>query len=204
VTDPIQELLIAARKNQILDAAAAVFSEKGFHPTTTRDIAKRAGISEGTIYNYFANKNALLLGIFERMKDSAVQDYVPEALEAPDFPTFLRMYLRPPLIALQKDNFALFRIIISETMVNEELRVLYEQQIFQATLDLDAKYFQEQAAKYGFTLPNPRLTARFIATMMLGLIMEHILDNRKPDEQLDELVTYVADLIACTSERNPK
>jgi AcrR family transcriptional regulator len=137
MTDPIQQQLIVARKNQILDAAAAVFAEKGFHPTTTRDIAKQAGISEGTIYNYFVNKTALLLGIFERMKESAIQEAIPEALEAPDFPTFLHMYLYHPLLALQKDNFALFRIIISETMVNKEFRTLYNQQIFQPTLEAD-------------------------------------------------------------------
>ncbi|MFL7790868.1 MAG: helix-turn-helix domain-containing protein, partial [Anaerolineae bacterium] len=51
--DPIRQQLIEARRNQILDAAAAVFAEKGFHRTTTKEIASRAGIAEGTIYNYF-------------------------------------------------------------------------------------------------------------------------------------------------------
>ena len=54
--DPIREQLIEARRNQILDAAAAVFAEKGFHRATTKEIAKTAGVSEGTIYNYFASK----------------------------------------------------------------------------------------------------------------------------------------------------
>ena len=72
--DPIQQQLIAARRNQILDAAARVFAEKGFHLATTKDIAKQAGISEGTIYNYFDNKMALLFGILERMKATALQD----------------------------------------------------------------------------------------------------------------------------------
>ncbi|MDX1990860.1 MAG: helix-turn-helix domain-containing protein [bacterium] len=70
MSDAIQQQLIAARRNQILDAAAVVFAEKGFHPTTIRDVAKQAGIADGTIYNYFDSKPALLLGIFERMRDS--------------------------------------------------------------------------------------------------------------------------------------
>src|SRR5947209_20545439 len=68
--DSIQEQLIAARRNQILDAATKVFAKKGFHPTTIKDIAKEAGIADGTIYNYFENKMSLMLGIFDRMNES--------------------------------------------------------------------------------------------------------------------------------------
>ena len=49
------------RRTQILEAAAAVFAEKGFHKATTKEIARVAGISEGTIYNYFAQKRDLHL-----------------------------------------------------------------------------------------------------------------------------------------------
>ncbi|NJM77475.1 MAG: helix-turn-helix transcriptional regulator [Acaryochloridaceae cyanobacterium RU_4_10] len=74
--DPIQEQLIVARRNQILDAAAKVFAEKGFHPATIRDVAREASIADGTIYNYFKNKSALLLGILERMRESVMQTQI--------------------------------------------------------------------------------------------------------------------------------
>ena len=45
--DPIREQLIEARRNQILDAAAKVFAEKGFHRTTTKEIAKVMGANPG-------------------------------------------------------------------------------------------------------------------------------------------------------------
>ena len=48
-----------------------MFAQKGFHPTTTKDIAKEAGIAEGTIYNYFESKTALLIGIFDLMRECA-------------------------------------------------------------------------------------------------------------------------------------
>ena len=51
--DPIQELVTAARRKQILDAATQVFAEKGFHRATIKDIARVAGIADGTIYTYF-------------------------------------------------------------------------------------------------------------------------------------------------------
>ena len=57
--DPIQEQLAAARRSQILDAATHVFSDKGYHQATIREVAQAAGIADGTIYNYFANKAAV-------------------------------------------------------------------------------------------------------------------------------------------------
>jgi AcrR family transcriptional regulator len=61
--DPIQELIIAARRKQILDAATQVFAGKRFHRATIKDIARVAGIADGTFYIYFASKTEVLLGI---------------------------------------------------------------------------------------------------------------------------------------------
>ena len=64
--DPIREQLIEARRNQILDAAAAVFAEKGFHRATTKQIAKTAGVSMTDILNVGAisPKNSFNVGEF--------------------------------------------------------------------------------------------------------------------------------------------
>lgn len=51
------------RKNDILDAAEEVFSEKGLNGATVDDIADRAEISKGTIYLYFKSKEQIFLGI---------------------------------------------------------------------------------------------------------------------------------------------
>ena len=49
------------RQEQILKAAWICFTEKGYQATTIRDIAKRINISPGVIYNYFKNKDDMLL-----------------------------------------------------------------------------------------------------------------------------------------------
>lgn len=49
----------------ILEAAIAVFAEKGFHHARIADIARKAGVADGTIYLYFRNKDDVLLSIFE-------------------------------------------------------------------------------------------------------------------------------------------
>lgn len=53
------------KKSEVIDAALALFMKKGIKATTTRDIALRAGISEGTIYRHFESKEDLAETIFE-------------------------------------------------------------------------------------------------------------------------------------------
>jgi TetR/AcrR family fatty acid metabolism transcriptional regulator len=55
----------ADKHDLILEAAIEVFAEKGFHHARISDIARRAGVADGTIYLYFRNKDDVLLTIFE-------------------------------------------------------------------------------------------------------------------------------------------
>src|SRR5919107_3191422 len=68
--DGVRALVVRARREQILEAATRVFAEKGFRRATTRDVARTAGVSEGTIYNYFKNKDALLMAILDRLNET--------------------------------------------------------------------------------------------------------------------------------------
>ena len=56
---------VEQRQAAILEAAEQLFTEEGFHASTTRKIAARAGVSEGTLFNYFGSKNELLLAILD-------------------------------------------------------------------------------------------------------------------------------------------
>src|ERR1039457_3615850 len=53
-------------KKAILRAALDLFAEKGFYQTTTKAISRKAGIAEGTLFNYFETKEDLALYFFER------------------------------------------------------------------------------------------------------------------------------------------
>lgn len=55
----------AARREQILETALRLFAERGFDATSTKLIAKEAGIAEGLIFHYFPTKAALLAAMFE-------------------------------------------------------------------------------------------------------------------------------------------
>lgn len=53
------------KRDRIIDAAVDVFADKGYRAARVSDIARRAGVADGTIYLYFKNKEDLLLVIFE-------------------------------------------------------------------------------------------------------------------------------------------
>lgn len=69
----------AARKHQtrraIVDAALKLFRDKGFDRTTTRDIAARAGIATGTLFNYFPSKEAVALDSVRTALNAAEDDF---------------------------------------------------------------------------------------------------------------------------------
>jgi AcrR family transcriptional regulator len=57
--------LVDRRRRQITDAAVHLFIDKGFHKTTTRQIASAAGFSIGSLYEYFASKEDILYMVCE-------------------------------------------------------------------------------------------------------------------------------------------
>ncbi len=57
--------LIYRRRMQIIDAAVKLFIDKGFHKTTTREIARAAGISTGLLYEYVTSKEDVLYLVCE-------------------------------------------------------------------------------------------------------------------------------------------
>lgn len=67
------ESLISKRRNQMIRGAVALFKQKGFHRTTTREIAKEAGFSIGTLYEYIRTKEDVLYlvcdSIYEEVQD---------------------------------------------------------------------------------------------------------------------------------------
>lgn len=71
--EPRWRRLPEERPRQILNAALAVFGEHGLAATRLDDIAKRAGLSKGTIYLYFANKEELFRAVVEQTVVSQIE-----------------------------------------------------------------------------------------------------------------------------------
>lgn len=70
------EQLIKMRRNQMIKGAVTLFKEKGYHRTTTREIAKASGFSIGTLYEYIRTKEDVLYLVCD-----SIYDEVKERLE---------------------------------------------------------------------------------------------------------------------------
>jgi len=94
---------LAARREQILQAAETCFARQGFHQTTIQDVIRQSELSAGCIYSYFASKEELIQAIGEdrHTRDSAlfsVKDKETDPLES------LRAIARAFLRDLQKEQ----------------------------------------------------------------------------------------------------
>ena len=63
------------KKELIIDAAIKVFARKGFYNSKVADVAKKAGVADGTIYLYFKNKDDLLISLFEMKMEEILQRF---------------------------------------------------------------------------------------------------------------------------------
>ena len=68
---------------RLVEAAGAVFAEKGYASTRVADIAERAGVGKGTVYEYFSSKEELLFAVFESI-NADISTRMNEALTAGD------------------------------------------------------------------------------------------------------------------------
>ena len=75
--------LVERRRRQIVDAAVGLFIEKGFHKTTTRQIASAAGFSIGSLYEYIKSKEDILYLVCDAIHEE-VEHHVTEALAQAD------------------------------------------------------------------------------------------------------------------------
>jgi len=192
--DPIQELLITARRNQILDAATTVFAEKGFHRATIKDIARAAGIADGTIYTYFSSKTEVLLGILNRLNESTEREMQFALGSEQDVRAFFKAYVRQR-ISLIWPNAEVFRAVLPEMLVNAELRDLYYQQVLVPTFRVAEHYFLAQMEEGQLRKVDVPLAVRAIAGTVFGLLMTQLLGDELIAARWEELPEVLTTLM---------
>ncbi|MEV7613350.1 TetR/AcrR family transcriptional regulator [Streptomyces sp. NPDC089799] len=98
---------------QLLEAAAGVFCRSGYAAASTNSIAREAGVSPGTLYQFFPNKEAIAVELggrlLERANEMHGQAFLPENLDRP-LPELLDAVL-DPLIEFQCENPAFWALM---------------------------------------------------------------------------------------------
>lgn len=90
--------------HRILEAAVKVFARQGFHQSTVAQIAKEAGVADGTIYLYFKNKNDILVNFFSYKTKLVFDRFREEVDKADNSFDKLRNLIRRHLTEFQRDR----------------------------------------------------------------------------------------------------
>jgi len=178
-----------ARQRQILECAKRVFAERGFHAANVSHICQAAGIGRGTLYQYFANKRAVLTAILAEtldrvralMERQAIGlDVAPEKVTRSAAIEFSARQLREVLEVVFSDD-ATLRILLREAVgldvgiedmlgqIDEALIAIVERSLVEAR---DAGFVRD-------------LDPRMVATMVVGGVEKLALAALRGDEPVD-------------------
>ncbi|WP_417495647.1 TetR/AcrR family transcriptional regulator [Maricaulis sp.] len=121
-----------ARPEQILEAALTVFGEQGFAAARVEEIARRAGLSKGTLYLYFPSKEAMLNALIEQSAGAlarSVEQHVARSA-AQDPEAALRGLLRILFTAVSSPTIsAAPRLVLTEAHRFPELAAFYRSHV---------------------------------------------------------------------------
>jgi len=190
-----KERVTEQRRKQILDAALAVFSKKGYGEATIPDIAREGGMAVGTIYNYYPSKRDVLVSVLASRVLSEpflrLMELPPEA----DDKVFFRSLIEDRLTMLTR-NADKFLFMLGELYRDPGLRRQWAQQVVEPAMGR-----AEQRVRLGiesgvFRPMNARITARALAGMAIGFAVLAMLEGEDSpcrDIPRAELAAQLAD-----------
>jgi AcrR family transcriptional regulator len=120
--------LVESRHQQIVDGACKVFFEKGYHPTTTRDIAKACGMSMGQLYHYIRSKDDVLYLVHKHMHQVWYDDLKRSNLDQIEDPVQKLTEALHHIMEFMIENKKLLQFVYQESkyMDKKHLKVVLE------------------------------------------------------------------------------
>jgi AcrR family transcriptional regulator len=157
-------------RERLLDAAAVVFARDGLAGSTTREIARAAGVNEVTLFRLFQTKQNLLTAVLERVFAPATDRVRPPEVET-DLSEIVREYAVSYAAGINK-NLALRRVLIGEIQHFQEHELMVIRGIFEPTRQqLIGRLRAAQEAGLARKDTNPALVADQInAIVFMGVL----------------------------------
>ena len=158
------------KRERILDAAERIFARHGFFHARVSEIAKEAGVADGTIYLYFKSKDDLLITLFESRMERVTADLAEaiSAVPASDPAARLRMFIHTHA-ALVVAHPALAEVLVVELRQSSKFMKEYANAKFGDFLKLLASVIDggQKAGVFDAALPPP-----IVARALFGMLDE--------------------------------
>ncbi len=191
-----KELVTEHRRKQILDAALAVFSRKGYGQATIPDIASEGGMAVGTIYNYYPSKRELLVSILAtRVLSQPFLKLMEQSPEVDD-KAFFRALVQDRLTMLSQ-NADKFLFMVGEVYRDQDLRRQWAQEVVQPALGRAEKRVASRIDAGAFRPMNAGVTVRALAGMAIGFAVLAMIEGEESpcrDIPTEELAAQLADI----------
>jgi len=196
-----------ARPEEILDAALAEFTEKGFETARMEDIAKRAGLSKAGVYLYFESKEALLKALIEaKMTPIAEQASALAAAGAANPKAALSAFARVVVSrAADPKIIAVPRLVLSLSGQFPEIADHYRRHVVEIARAALEALIAAGVARGDFRAVDPKVAARaFIGPFFFEAMWTHILRGETAFNHPDALVEAQIDLLLKGLEAEPR
>jgi AcrR family transcriptional regulator len=171
-----QEEPFTEKQQKIVEAAIEMFAEKGYASTSTSQIAKKAGVAEGTIFRHYKTKKDLLLSIVSPTMAKLIAPFVIRDINKVLDAKYERYedFLKAMILNRQeflKDNMTVFKILIQEIPFHPELKEQFKEHIAQKIFEKFTALVDHYKEKGQIIdLPSPAVV-RFSATSIFGLLL---------------------------------
>ena len=180
-------------KEKILDAALQLFCEKGYYNTTTNEIALKAGVSIGSLYSYFKDKDTVFLEVLDRYHekfDMAKKDVLKDTdLLIRDSRTWLRLLIEN-LIQVHEESKELNRELNVLSHYNPQVAAIVEDQR-EKTLQSTIGYFMQ--FQNNFHTDDMEATAIVIFDFISATVDRIVFDKNEIDR--NRLINATVDVI---------
>lgn len=164
------------KQKRIIMAAVEAFSEKGFSATSTNEIAKKAGVAEGTIFKHYKTKKELLISIVSPVMAKLVAPLVMRDLnkvldqEFDRFEDFLRAMIENRREFAIK-HLPLIKILIQEIPFHPELKELFKEHVGYKVYQRMIKVVEHYQEKGEIAELPPSTVLRLMVSSALGYLM---------------------------------
>lgn len=158
-------------KRKILEHALVLFAEKGFKGTSINDIASSAGISKGLAYNYFKNKDELMIAVFALLAEELGEIFY--SMEKEKEPKKkLKQMINTTFNKLCEDEkfWRLYFNFVMLPELNKEANELLSSFLEEAFIALE-KLFKE------LKVPNPSEESKIFASIIDGICFHYMFDK---------------------------
>ena len=172
-------------RRHILDVALQLFSTNGYSRTSTRDIARSAGMSDAGIYYHFSSKREVIEALYE--ESELVQGVERlEAYHAAGEPEEVLTQIALSTIGALERNREILRLVINESLTNDQAAIEQHRDLMQRWVNGMARVFREYMEAGKIRSIDPQVTGQSFVHAIWGAFVDNLLGSHVDDPSRDE------------------